>query len=377
MLRLNNGVKNAFIIQAINAFIYGVIFIIVPLLMVDRGVTVEYMGLIFAVLPIITQTSRLFFGTVSDYVGRKKFYFLNGILNLVFLGSYYFATTAVGFLIGKIGEGVRSASLWAVNRAYLIDHIDEQEEALIKLKGINSVFQALGMLLSGFLLTFLFYDKTLILLMALSVFLFPNIRMLNDIKTRILNLKVALLSLDFRHKSEKFKNFIGIFFLIGLSWGLITGYILPLYLKLSGVATENIGLLLGVRILLNGISVYVFSLMWEGKKKILVGGILYSLILVLFPYSNYSTLPILIVLWGTISGIADAGIETIFVNISNEKTVAKDIGTLMIGTHAGITITQALSGFVITRLGFHTLFFLSAMLYVLFSFTAYYNMNGE
>jgi len=378
VFNLSNGVKNAFAIQALNAFIKGTIFIVIPLLMLDRGISIESMGLIFAVLPLVTQMNRLLFGIVSDYIGRKKFYFFNGLMNMGFLGVYYLATTPLGFLLGKISEGIRNASLWSVNRAYLMDHSKEKdkEKILIKMRGVNGVFEALGTLLAGFLIVIFFYDKTLLLLIALSVLLFPNVKMLKDKVKRKISPSAIVKALDFRRKSKKFKNFVGIFFLLGLSWGFITGYILPLFLKTMGVPVENIGLLLGIRVLFNGISIYVFSSIWTGKRKILVGGLLISSIIALLAFSNYTTLPVLIVLLGMVSGIADAGYETIFVSVVDHDSLGRDIGILLIGTHVGISITQALSGFVITSFGFPVLFFSAAMLYTLFSLAAYYNMNN-
>lgn len=372
---LSNGVKNAFAIQAINAFIKGVIFIVLPLLMLDRGVSVESMGVIFAVMPLVSQTSRILFGIVSDYIGRKKFYFLNGLMNIAFLGVYYLATTPLGFLLGKVTEGVRNASLWSVNRAYLMDHSKDKEKTLVKMRGVNGVFEASGTLLAGFLVTIIFYNNTILLLILLSVMLFPNVKMLKDKVRRTISPRAIVKALDVRHKGKKFKNFIPIFLLLGLSWGFLAGYIMPLFLKTMGFPLKTIGLLLGVKIFFNGVFAYVFSSIWSGKRKVLVGGLLFSLLVALFSFSNYALLPILIVLWGAASGVADAGYESIFVSVVDHDSLGRDIGILLIGVHLGLSINQALSGFVIASFGFPILFFVSAMLYTLFSLTAYYNMN--
>jgi len=376
-MKINTGIKNAFVVQALNAFIIGVIFVLLPLLMLDKGVSIESMGLVFAVLPLVTQSSRLLFGITSDYIGRKKFYWLNGLMNVSFLGVYYFATTPLGFLLGKVNEGIRNASLWSVNRAYFMDHSKEREKVLIKMRGINAIFRALGILLAGFLVTMLFYERTLFLLLGLSLLIFPNVKMLKDRAKHKLSPRAILKALDFRHKSRKFKNFIAILFLIGLSWGFTEGYILPLFLKEAGIAVENIGLLLGIRAFLNGVFVYIFHSIWSGKKKILVGGLLTSAIIAMLSFSSYSLLPLLIALWGVVSGMVGAGYETIFVTVANHNSLGRDIGLLMIGTHVGISITQAISGFVITSFGFPALFLSSAMLYALFSLAAFFNMNTD
>lgn len=378
--KVSNGYKSALAVQIINAFVVGVISIVIPLLMLDRGVSVESMGLIFAVLPLITQSVRMLFGCVSDYVGRKKIYWVNGLMNIGFLVTYYFANTPLGFLAGKVGEGVKEASLWSVNRAYFMDHVDrwrdgEKEKILIKMRGLNAVFEALGTIFAGFLVVALLYSNTLLLLIGLSVLILPNVRLLKDRVNRKLDMRAILKSLDIRHKSKKFKNFVAIFFLLGLSWGLLSGYILPLFLKSIGIPVELIGLLLGIRILLNGFFVYIFNSIWSGKRKILVGGLVFSLLIASLSFSNYTVLPLIIVLMGLFTGICDAGYETIFVRLSDHNSLGRDIGFLMIGVHVGMAITQALSGFVITSFGFPIIFFTSAMLFALFSLASYHNMT--
>lgn len=373
MLSLNQ-IRSAFTIQAINTFVTGVIYVLLPLLMLDKGISIESIGLIFAALPLVMQANRLLFGIVSDFIGRKKFFWLNGLMNLSFLSVYYFATTPLGFLLGKIGEGIRNASLWSVNRAYIMDHAKEKEKAIVKMRGISSIFNALGTLLAGFLLTMLFYDKTLILLLCVSVLIFPNVLMLKERRKRKLEMRSILGALDFRHKSKKFKNFMVIFFLIGLSFGFIVGYILPLFLRTAEMKVENIGLLLGVRTLFNGIILYIFHSIWSGRRKIIVGGLLTSLLIALIPFSTYTLLPLLIVSLGIVSGISDAGYETIFASITDYDTLGRDIGILMIGIHVGITISQAVSGFIITAFGFKAIFLISGALFAISSLATYHNL---
>lgn len=369
------GIKNAFLIQGINAFIAGVIYIILPLLMLERGISIKSMGLIFAVLPLVSQTNRLLFGIVSDYIGRKKFFWLNGVMNLIFLGTYYLTKTPLGFLVGKIGEATKNASLWSVNRAYFLDHTKESEKVLIKMRGVNSSFRAIGILSAGFLVTKLFYGKTLLLLMAVSFLIFPNVKMLVDKKKYKISVLSILRALDFRNKSKQFKNFVAIFFLIGLSWGFSNSYIFPLFLKEMGVSVESMGLLLGIRILLVGIFAYFFHSIWSNKNKILIGGLLTSLLLLILPFSNKTTIPFLIVLLGTVGGIGVAGREAIFTDVADHNSLGADIGILMIGTHVGMAISEAISGFVITSFGFSVVFFAAALFYALFSLAAFYNMD--
>jgi MFS family permease len=374
------GFRNAYAIQGINAFIFGVTFILVPLLMVERGINVEEMGLIFAALPFVSQFARLLFGCVSDYTGRRLIFLVNALANTAFLVAYYLATGALGFLTGKLFEGVKDMAIWSVNRPYFMDHTDDERDrvrALTKFRGFNSVFEALGMMASGFLLAALAFDNTLLLLIVVSLFALPNVALLVDRARRKMNFDSIRQSLDISRKGRKFKNFLVIFFLLGLSWGFVAGYILPLFLATAGVPVQYIGLLLGIRVLFNGLSIWVFSSMWSGKRKVLVGGLLFSVAIASLGFVGYAMLPLAVVLVGMIAGIADAGYETVFVLVCDRKSLGRDMSVLMIGVNVGMAITQALSGFVIASLGFPTMFFAAAMLFALFSVASYRNMNGK
>lgn len=373
-----NGFRNAYAIQAVNAFVMGTVYIVVPLLMLERGIDVQSMGLIFATLPLVTQATRLAFGCISDYAGRKLFYWMNAAGNVAFLGAYYLAHSAPAFLAGKLLEGVRDASLWSVNRPYFMDHTDdpkERERVLMGLRGFNSVFESLGMVLAGFIAAALAFGNTLLMLVAVSLLALPNVAMLKDRARQKVDFGAIRRSLDIRHKGRRFKNFLTIFFLLGLSWGFISGYILPLFLATMGVPVQYIGLLLGARVLFNGLSIYVFSSMWGVRRKVIVGGLLFSAAIALIGLAPLSVLPLVVVSAGMVAGIADAGYESIFVMVSDRKSLGRDIGMLMTGVHVGMAITQAASGFVIAAVGFPTMFFAAAMLFALFSLASYHNMS--
>ncbi|MGC8811985.1 MAG: MFS transporter, partial [Candidatus Aenigmatarchaeota archaeon] len=136
--------KKAFFIQGIDSFVSGILTILLPLLMLERGIDIIYIGLIYSALPIIFQTTRLAFAILSDFMGRKMFFILSGILRVFFNSIYYFAFSPLEFLFGKITEGVSSASLWAVNRAFILEQSKEKWKSLIQMRVFDYISQSLG-----------------------------------------------------------------------------------------------------------------------------------------------------------------------------------------------------------------------------------------
>ncbi len=372
---MSDGVKNAFVIQIVNAFVLGIMSIVVPLLMIERGIDIESMGLIFAVLPIISQTARVTFGIISDFTGRKLFYMLNSILNIAFMSVYYFAHSPLEFLFGKFTEGIRNASLWSVNRAYLLDHSYEKEDVLIKLRGLGAIFSAFGTMIAGILIALLFYENTILVCIIISFLIIPQIFGLKDKMKRKVSILSILKAFDVRGRSKVFKNFIAIFFFAGLGWGMISGYIMPVFLRLLGYNEQSVGLVLGIRVLCLGLITYFLASKLPGKKLILFGGLSFSLSVALLSFSNPSTALFFLIVTGITEGFVAAGFEVIFVKITSQNSYAGDIGTLMFGLHTGMTISLALSGFIVSSMGFPTLFFISAIFFVLYSLTSYYNLR--
>ena len=372
---MSNGVKNAFMIQVLNAVIYGAMSIVIPLLMIERGIDVESMGLIFAVLPVVSQTFRVTFAIISDFIGRKVFYGLNSVMNIVFMGVYYFAHHPLWFLFGKFTEGVRNASLWSVNRAYFLDHSYDKKDVLIKMRGVGAIFSALGTIAAGFLITLVFFESTILLLILISLFIIPQVFKLRDKVRRDVSVLSVLKSFDVRKKNTVFKNFMIIFVFTGIGWGLIAGYILPLFLRVLGHTEGMVGLILGARTLGIGLVAYFLASKFSGKKLILLGGLFFAASVSMLMFATNSTALPIIVVMGLAEGFMAAGFEYIFVKVVNQTFSAGDIGILMFGMHMGMSISLALSGFIISLIGFGYMFLASAFLFGVTSVASYYNLK--
>lgn len=114
-------VKHALFIQGSTAFISGALSILIPIVLLERNISIQNIGLIFAVYPIVFQLGRISFGVISDFAGRKLFYALNSGFSFITNIIYYFSFSPIGYAAGKFTEGLRDASLWSVNRAFFLE----------------------------------------------------------------------------------------------------------------------------------------------------------------------------------------------------------------------------------------------------------------
>jgi predicted MFS family arabinose efflux permease len=195
------------------------------------------------------------------------------------------------------------------------------------------------------------------------------------VERRSPDIKKVLKQVDPGGRCSGFIKFIGLFCLAGFSIGITWAYVIPLYLKSMGLTVEMIGALLGLQSLASGFTLYILSSKIEYKGFLLFSGAYSSAGIVLFGLADRSTILPLSFMLGTASGAMGAVHEAVIGKITREGSYGADIGLLMLGLHAGNTVAQAVSGYLISYLGYSLLFCLSALASLTFSVLAYLRIS--
>jgi MFS family permease len=370
--RCLNQVRVVIFIQVLNSWIGGILGVALPLMMKERNIDIVTMGFVFASMPMIFQLGRMLFAIISDFWGRKPFFFLSGLLGVISNLIYYLAHTPIEFLFGKVMEGTNSGSLWAVNRAFLLEKSEKKWRVLVHLRTTAYISLAVGSLLAGFFVVWFFYKGTLMLCVLIGALGIPLSLLLVGERKKELNASKAFHLLDFRNKKKIFKIFLVLFFVMGLSFGFWSGFVFPLFLSDSGFNTETIGVLLGLQILLAGLFSYLFEGRFEIRKLILISGVLYTVVFILLGFTSSVFAAVLVIIYGIVDGLLSIGQEGILSRIINENSYGTDIGLLMMGLHSGRTLSLAMTGLIISMLGFMAPFLLSATIFVFFYVTSYF-----
>ena len=193
---------------------------------------------------------------------------------------------------------------------------------------------------------------------------------------RKLDMAKALRALDFRKRKKSFKDCLVLFFMMGLSFGFVSGFVYPLFLSHNGFDAGTIGLLLGLQILLAGLVSYSFAGRFEIRKLIVFSGLLHTFTLISIGFSSSFIAGSLVVIYGAIEGLLGIGQEGIVSKITDEESYGTDIGLLWMGHNIGSTVSLAMSGLIISLLGFVAPFLISALLYTFF-YTTYYFILRE
>jgi len=366
-----NQVRTVLSIQFFHSFASGILGVALPLMMKARNIDVVVIGFIFASMPLIMQFGRMLFATVSDFLGRKPFFVTDGILGAVSGLIYYFAHTPMEFLFGKIVEGTKEGTLWAVNRAFLLEKNGGHWRILVYLRTAAYIAYAVGSLLAGFFIAWLFFEGTMLLCALFGVFVIFLALLLTGERKEKFSIEKALHFLDFRKKDRVFKIFLLLFFMMGLSFGFHGGYVVTFFLDKNGFTAEIIGLIFGLQVLLAGLSSYLFSKSSQMRRLILLSGLLYTVTFFLLGFSSWVFAGGLVIAYGFVDGMASIGQEGILSKICARESYGTDIGLLMMGLHVGEALSLALSGILISLWGFIAPFFLSASTYVFFYLSSY------
>jgi len=253
-------------------------------MMVQRKIDIVLIGFVFACMPVIMQLGRMFFATFSDFWGRKPFFILNGLLGIVSGLIYYFAHTALEFLFGKVAEGTKEGTLWAVNRAFLLERSPDQLRILVYMRTVIYVAYAFGSLLAGFLISWLLFEGTMILCALSGIFVLLLSLFLANERKEHFSVAKALQFLDIRKRGRVFKIFLFLFFCMGLAFGFIGGFVIPVFLSAANFNAENIGLIVCLQIVSAGLSSYIFSRTTKIRSLVLLSGMLFSTVLILLGF---------------------------------------------------------------------------------------------
>jgi MFS family permease len=370
-----NQIKTVLWIQISHSFASGILGVALPLMMKDRNVDTVTIGFVFASMPLIMQFGRMFFATVSDFLGRKPFFVSSGVLGFVSGLIYYVAHAPLDFLFGKVVEGTQEGALWAVNRPFLLEKSDGHWRILVNLRAVVYIASAVGSLVSGFLVVWFFYEGTMLLCALFGILMALLSLLLVSERRGRFSMTKALHFLDFRKKERIFQIFLLLFFVMGLTYGFIGGFVVPFFLTGNGFNAEMVGLIVGVQTLLSGLFSFLFSKSTNMRSLTLLSGVLFSATLFSLGISFSLLAGALTIFCGAVQGMNIIGQEGILTKICDRESYGIDIGLIMMGFHIGESLGLALSGILVSLWGYAAPFFPAAITYAAFFIGAYLLMK--
>ncbi|MCX6776849.1 MAG: MFS transporter, partial [Candidatus Micrarchaeota archaeon] len=318
------------IINFLDAFIANALSIIIPLLLVAKGVDVVQIGLVVSMSPVIFVVSRSIFAAMSDQVGVRKFFILNGAMNVVSVLIYLVASNPFLFSIGKMFEGVRNGAMWSVNRtAVFMRNGRKAVDEMSRTQAIRVGAAAMGIIVAGVLLDNYSFDAALIFFIILGVILFSVSFLVEGGRSSKIRIKEIFGQLDFRRKSEVLKRTSLVMIPQSVAIAIPLSLIFPLFLKDIGYDYWLIGVAIALYYAISAITTFLYmrmkwgkGAMWVGALAFLAGGILLPLL------DGAWALPLMAVM-GIGDGMATPLWEALVFNATGRsRNVSSDIALL-------------------------------------------------
>lgn len=143
--------------QFLDRFAMGLTVAVVALALIDRGMDLFQISLLFGVYSLTTMAMELPFGGLADSIGRKPVFLTAVVASLIsialFLSTSNFHVLALSFAFIGFGRALRSGTLdaWFVETFKATAPDVDVQPALAKAQWANAIGLAIGAVLGGLL----------------------------------------------------------------------------------------------------------------------------------------------------------------------------------------------------------------------------------
>jgi MFS family permease len=361
------------IINFLDAFITNALSVIVPLLLVARGVDVVEIGLVVSVSPVIFVISRSIFAALSDQVGVRKFFVLNGLTSVIAVGVYMVANSPLMFSFGKMVGGLRDGALWAVVRTAVIVKKGKRKAAveMSRMQAIRTAAAAMGIIAVGVLLSSYSFDVVLVFFLLLGFMLLGASFLVEGRSRSKVRMREIFGQLDFRMKSDLLKRTSLVMIPYSVASMVLLSLVFPIFLKEIGFDYWLIGLVIALFYASSAATTFVIMkrkwsgwIMWLGALLFFAGAVLMPLL------GGVWVIP-LVLLMGVGDGVSTPVWEYIVFNaLRSSRDYSSDVALLHTPPNICGAVGLILAGVAVSVLGYWFVFALCGLLTLLFFYSA-------
>jgi MFS family permease len=364
-------VKRVNAITFLNNFVSGALTLLIPLLLLAQHVNMAQIGIVLSALPLVFLVARLLFAAVADQVGWSHVFMLvNWPATLLAPVIYYVANSLSAFFAGKVMEGFRDASYWAVNRTAIFNLSPKREgREATRTNAIIWLATAVGSAIAGLGIASAGFSWTLVVLIVASAAIGIPAGLLWKVGKKNVKPQVSFWrSMDPRGKGKAFW-----WASIALMFNSIATYpllqlLLPIFMQVQlGYDYITIG---GLFMLYNvAASVTTFLTLRVGlTSKRAVAQSVVALIASAFMASSGLFFPAVLLVLGFVRGFGVAYFEHLVHKVAKNSTnMCVDIGWLHVPMRLAEFATVVSFGFLAQVGGYTPVFAITGVFWVAFS----------
>lgn len=369
-------------ITFLNNFVAGALTLLIPLLLLAQNVNLAEIGLVVSVLPLVFLVARLLFAAVADRVGWSHIFFLvNWPTTLVATAIYYVANSLPAFLAGKITEGLRDASYWAVNRAAIFDlSPGRAEKEATRNNAVIWLATAVGSAGAGLGIAYAGFSSTLLVLIVASTAVGIPAGMLWKTRKPVLckNREKKLgMALDPRGKSKAFWwASVALMFNSIATYPLLT-LLLPVFMQVQlGYSYLLIGVLFMLYNVVASATTFLTLRLSLSLKRVIVQSAIAFLASV-FLTSSGLFFPALLFALAFARGFGVAFFEHLVAKVAKDsQNVCVDIGWLHVPMRLAEFATVMTAGFAALAVGYAPVFAATGVFFIVFSLMSFRQLQA-
>lgn len=353
--------KRIFALNFLDAFIFGVTAVAVPLLLLDRGVDLATIGIVLSLAPLAKLFMRLASAAFAESAGERVFYSLNSAGNFGQAVAYALATTPLGFAAGRFLDGARESFLWAVNRSSLMAAAPHSKHfVLAGMVAGRQVYFAIGSLAVGLLFPLGGFGLVFGAIAAVAAIGFAVSLGVKNTHSRE---KVRLSEMAMLGRDRGFYETAATLAVGSVFYSLIVYILMPIYFHLSGYSLQQIGIFYAAYFLVFGVMLQSLSSRRAKSKSVAAAGaFLFIASLMGMSFAGPQSAPYFFLLMAMGDGHL-AFIWEHLIYLRAKKAEKPSLEIALLHTPGGIVMfaATALSGLALAAFGFAPLFLAGAL----------------
>lgn len=366
-------------VNLLDSFLQGAYWWTIPLLLVERGIDLATIGAVFAAYPLVFFLSRMLFASVADSVGLRAFFNLNALTAFCSAVIYALSRSPFSFAIAKAAQGLKDSSLWAVNRnaAYEIAKDKEPQMVSATILFVRALGVASGAVLSGILMSTIGFLGIFVLLAVLSVVMFVPASMLDIGPRKKLDVNELLMRLRPDFSNQKLWHISLVMGFHTMAAALISGYILPIFLRSKGMGYWEIATMSAVYA---GAGVFLLPFTLRRvppiKQTTAVQLLLYVPAVMVVPFCEEGTMISMVILMALGESASYIVWESLIHHaVEGSENVATAIGWVHLPAHLVHTFALISAGMLTENLGYLAPFWISGISFLLYSIFAWRSLK--
>jgi len=340
-------------------------------LLLAQKVNLAEIGLVISALPLVFLFARLLFAAIADQVGWSHIFLLvNWPATIIATFIYYVANSLSTFFAGKVMEGFRDASYWAVNRTAIFHLAPENEgKEATRTNAIIWLATAAGSAIAGLSITLAGFSWTLVVLIITSAIIgIPAGLLWKTGKKSAKPNTTFLKSMDPRGKGSAFWwASIALMFNSIATYPLLT-LLLPAFMQVQlGYSYITIGALFMLYNFVASLTTFLTLRVTLSYRRAIAQSLV-AVVASLLLASSGLFFPAVLLVLGFVRGFGVAFFEHLVHRVAKDsENVCVDIGWLHVPMRLAEFTTVLSAGFAVQEVGYAPVFAISGVFFAIFS----------